>query len=254
MSRSLSKYWDPCESLALPESAGKILVEAAVGAALQDWRLDSNVQFLCVCGPWQTTTPSPAHQLAAAICSFAVQAEVPIIHFSCIRSLEEHGEDAEKDSTALIQLMYSFIAQLIEILPEGFQSTEKIPLSQLDGTHQTFPSALHALKILLDASPSPLFCVINDLQHLEHPITENKHLIDFLNLLRAHGQSCTTTTASPVREFKVLFTTSGHSAALVEALEPHEMVRADDLVPAHTPNRSRPSRGPPVVPVTPLLF
>lgn len=234
-----------------PEAVGKIFVEAAVGAALQDWRLDSSSHFLCVSGPWQTTTPSPAHQLAAAICSFANQAEVPIICFSCTRSFEEDGEDAEKDLRALVRLVYSLIAQLIKILPERFQSVEKIPVVPLDGTTKTFPSALHTLKILLDASPSPLFCVIDNLQYLEDHATENEDLIGFLNILRAQTESCIS--SFPARYFKVLFTTSGRSTALVEILEPQEMVLADNLVPARSPKRSRPSQGP-MVPVTPLFF
>ena len=242
---------EACESLIPSESIGKIFVEAAVGAALRDWRLDSSLHFLCVSRPWQTTAPSPAYQLAAAICSFAIQAEVPIIHFSCTTSIEENGQDVENESKVLVHLVYSLIAQLIEILPEGFQSEEKIPIVHLDGTTKTFASGLHTLKVLLGASPSPLFCVIDNLQYLEDPATENEHLIRFLNILRAHRESCTT--ASLTRSFKVLFTTSGRSTALVEVLEPHEMVLADNLVPAHSPKRSRSSQSP-MVSVTPHFF
>lgn len=222
-----------------------------MGAALRDWRLDSSSHFLCVSRPWQTTAPSPAYQLAAAICSFVIQAEVPIIHFSCTPSAGEDGEDVETESKALVHLVYSLIVQLIEILPEGFQSKAKIPIAHLDGTNKTFVSALHVLRILLDASPSPLFCIIDSLQYLQDYATENEHLIRFLNILRAHGEGCTT--ASPARSFKVLFTTLGRSTALVEALEPHEMILADNLAPARSTKRSRPSQSP-LVPVMSHFF
>lgn len=251
LSHSLCRYWEACERLVPPESVGKIFIEAAVGTALRDWRLDRSSQFLWVSGPWQRTASSPTHQLAAAICSFAIQAEVPIVHFSCTPPFEENGEDVEKELKALIQLVYLAMTQLIGILPEEFRCKEKIPIAHLDGTTKTFPSALHVLKILLDASPSLLFCVVDNLQHLEDPATENEYLIRFLNILRAHRESCTT--ASPIRYFKVLFTTSDRSTALVEFLEPHEMVLTEALVPTRLCKRSRPSQGS-LVPVTPLFY
>ena len=218
---------------------------------MRDWRLGNSSDFLCISGPWQTAAPSPAYQLAAAICSFAIQAKIPIIHFSCTPSVEDNGKSEEKESEVLVHLVYSLITQLIEILPEEFQFNEKIPIAHLDGTIKTFASALHTLKILLDASPSPLLCIIDNLQHLEDPATENEHLIRLLSVLRAHRESCTTT--SPARSFKVLFTTSGRSTALVEVLEPYEMVLANNLIPTHSTKRSRPSQSL-MVPVTTDFF
>ena len=248
---ALRRNWGGFESLAPIEPIKKIFVETTVRTALWDWRLESNSCFLCVSGPWQKAALSPAHQLATAICSFAIQMEIPLIHFSCVPSIYETGKGDGVETTWMVNMVYSLMAQLIQLLPEEFEPKEKIVVADLDATTRTFTSALSALSVLLDASPSPLFCVIDNLQHLEDPTAENEYLMQFLKILQAHGQSCRS--AFPARCFKVLFTTSGRSTSLVDFLEPHEMVLADSLLPIHSSGRSRPSQVP-MVPISPDIF
>lgn len=101
---------------------------------------------------------------------------------------------------------------------------------------------MHTLKILLDASPSPLFCIIDSWQCLENHVTDNKHLTQLLHVFREHSANCIR--ARCPRTFKVLITTSGRSVSFLEEFGAHEIVLADQLVSQRTPGKPRPGRSP----------
>lgn len=64
----------------------------------------------------------------------------------------------EAEEVALVNLVDSLIAQLIDILdilPADLQFNENLPIFKQDGTVEKWALAMHTLKILLDASPSP---------------------------------------------------------------------------------------------------
>lgn len=217
---------------------------------LQEWIPQRSSPFLCVIGPRQTAPPTLAYQLAAVICSFATQAEASLIHASCV-TFFEGPQDLVEPEAALINLVNSLTAQLIDILPADSQFNEDLPIFDRDGTLENWALAMHTLKILLDASPSPLFCIINNWQCLENPVTDNKHLTQLLHVFREHSANCKS--ARCPRPFKVLITTSGRSVSLLEEFEPHEIVLADQLASHRTPGKSRPGRSP-LVPPSSQLF
>lgn len=215
-------------------------MEARVAASLHDWVPSRTSHFLYVAGPRQATAPNSFSQTAIAICSVVAQAGAPVIQVSCTLSTERVRENFEPASKALINLLYSLIGQLIDVLPENFEINEELSISELDGTTRTFALALRSLKILLDAAPSPLFCIIDNFQFLEDPAQDNSHLTRFLTVLQEHSKACRT---APIPlPVKILFTTSGRSTILMEFLEPHEMVLADQRSAARLPGRSRPGR------------
>lgn len=229
-------------------SIGKTFVETHVATSLHKWLSDNSSPFLCIAGPRQSTT-NLASRLATAVCASVTQSSIPLIQGSCI--LSPGGTPNDSDQTVLVRLVYSLIAQLIDILPEDYQSAETISIADLDGTTQTLGRALRVLAILLRASPSPLFCVIDNFQCLERPSKDNSNLSGLLNVLQEHGRQCKTSLVP--RPLKVLFTTSGRSMSLLKELEPRTIVMIDQLVTGHAPGSTR-RRQQPLSPTTLARF
>lgn len=237
-------------NLVTAESIGKTFVETHVATSLHKWLSDNSSPFLCIAGPRQSTT-NLASQLATALCASVTQSSIPLIQGSCILSPGGTPDDSDQRSTVLVRLVYSLIAQLIDILPEDYQSAETISIAGLDGTTETFELALRVLAILLRASPSPLFCVIDNFQCLERPSKDNSNLSGLLSVLQEHGRQCKT--ALVPRPLKVLFTTSGRSMSLLKELEPRTIVMIDQLVTGHAPGSTR-RRQRPLSPTTLARF
>ena len=199
----------------------------------------------------QTGDLASAYQLAASICSFAIQSGAPLIHASCVAPMDEIRHNFEPESTGLMSLVYSIIARLIDNLPESFEIKEEPTIAGLDGSIENFTPALRTLGVLLNAAPSPLFCVIDNIECLDDQGSDNYWLLQFLTVLRECSESRQASITS--RTFKVLFTISSHATSLIEVLEPHEIVLADQVAAVRSSGRRRLSRNP-LSPATPQLI
>lgn len=106
------------------------------------------------------------------------------------------------ETARLVILLYSLIRQLTLLVPDPVGEARSITslLSSLDGTTQSIPAALQALRTLLRHAPRLFICVIGGLQLLDHPDVEQA-VNELLSILRVRDHDG--------RVLKVLLTSEG---------------------------------------------
>lgn len=127
----------------------------------------------------------------------------------------------------LIALPYSLTRQLISFAPEIVEDAQNIRagLSLLDGTPESIPKALNLIRDLLKSTPALLLCVIDGLQLLDHPNT-NEFVDQLLSrLIDDSGE----------RVVKILLTTNGFCSA-------GKKVAFSDRLDCRTLPRKRPGK------------
>lgn len=108
----------------------------------------------------------------------------------------------------LVSLLYSLTAQLINLLPETFQTElrfDEEDFTKLDGSITSVEYALEMIRKLLTLTPSTIVCVIDGLQDFETKETTRRHIEKLLDILTDQGSKTVV---------KALFTTGGMSRAL----------------------------------------
>lgn len=208
-SRPLMRFMD---TSALPSStdrpypsADSRQVTGKIVTRLQTWISEPKSQILCIISPQFSSYRHEASIAAQHIVSVVQNADVPYLAVEVSRL--EPGPDVLKNTSEnlqtarLVVLLYSLIRQLTLLVPDPVGEASNITelLNSLDGTKESIPMALRALRALLTHAPSLLICVIDGLQVLDHPDLE-QHVDELLRILRANNDG---------RVLKVLLTSEG---------------------------------------------
>ena len=223
---------------------------------VQQWLTLSTSALIWIEGP-----PSPADlsSVALRISTITAAAGIPCIFFSqkqrfAFASESESGSELESGSESeteagsgsgstnssvqergLISLLYTFIVQLMNLLPPSFeteQSFEEDQFKKLDGTMKTASNALRIIQSLLEHAPSYMVCVVDGLQLLEDEDTVEA-LEQLLEILRDRASKSIV---------KVLFTTDGMSRILRMETELDERAYIPTLGTRIARKRGRPTR------------
>ena len=181
-------------------------------------------QVLWLSGPYihAIDMQNPLSILASSFLELADHTNVPVIsHFCEVRRGEELRSGITSiELQALLALSYTLIRQVIEQLPENFDTASTLSAHRfqaLDGTATSFSSSSELLETLLELLPHPILCVIDGLQRLDDRTTRlplQKLIFTIVNS----------------RNVRVLFTTTGRSACLSDELrrEEQEQVNSED--------------------------
>lgn len=199
-SASPSSNGPPYSSINAQQVTGQIVIR------LQSWISEPKSQILCIISPQFSSNRHEASIAAQHIMSVVQNADVPYVA-ATVSNLEPGPEVLNKTSqhletARLVMLLYSLIRQLTLLVPDPVgEATSSITtlLESLDGTKQSVPAAVKALRALLRHTPSLLICVIDGLQLLDHPDLE-QYVDELLVTLRAGDDS---------RVLKVLLTSEG---------------------------------------------
>ena len=229
VSTHLEDFFDR-RSIRIDFDEANALISEDIATAVQSWVLAPSSMLTAIAGldvQRHSVDPSTISATAAAIIDYADAEDIPVISYFC--SLDRwkalpKGESME--SQGLIALVSSLSRQLIELLPPKSNTTLNLTAERfqaLDGTMKTWKEALSLLEDLLSCSKPVLYCVVDGLQWLDDPATE-----EHLNELVAAMQRSTAPKKNRPVVLKVLFTTTGRSSCLLRNLDHAGLVLADD--------------------------
>lgn len=198
----------------LVAQAQPLNVNSEIFSRIQQWNAASTSQALWIQGPFQAPQPSHYTLLSSSIITTAQKVDAPVLYYFC------------DSTTSMIDLVYSFIAQLVKALPSDFQSDKDFSAARFDALDKTSGSVGKAIKLfkdLLEVGPYMLFLVIDGLQMLENS-TNIAQIQALVQALRFAGKNHLEQT----RITKTLFTTDGFTDALIQ-LRGDERMSAEDF-------------------------
>jgi hypothetical protein len=228
----ISTYIDTISLL----SSRTIFADYAIVHALQNWSAATTSQMLWIMGASERLYPSASSFLAASIVNSSDDLNIPLLQLFC----DWPGKAEEK---ALINMIYSLIRQLIEILPSSIESPANLSperFQALDGSVKTWDEALSIVSELLNEAPPLLLVVIDGIEHLDYLDIGEQYTKSLLQLLQSHLRRVKDEGENK-KTFKVLFTTAGNCAGL-NGLDDGllEIVKATERSAKHRPGKSEP--------------
>ncbi|KAL8806363.1 MAG: hypothetical protein Q9182_001393 [Xanthomendoza sp. 2 TL-2023] len=219
-----------------------VFAELSVVGALREWVTSKDSRLLALLGPAERSFPNQMSLVAANTAKSAVELRVPVIFHSCSMDSPNHtGTDETKslEQGALLALAYSLIRQLINYIP--IMGSASLRLSEARFYSLAKPSTswrqlLNLLQDLLRVDLPLLVMVIDGLQILDDHSTEEQ-LREFIDVVKVSTEQ---NVENPEAVFKVLFTTSGNSVAILSTLSDQEIVLATQSRCGHSSGRARP--------------
>lgn len=196
------------------------VAEKEVLEVIQDWIQSGNSRAVWVGGKSQESYPSNMTTIAARVVSVLIDRGIPILcYFSssedddrdaCLRTRIDPGNTSGEN--ILIDLIYSFIRQMIsQLLPET-RMPRKLSRDQFegfDGSIETFESALKLFKQLFQHAPANIYIIVDGIERLDDDPACEPLLEELLMFL----QDMRTNTGSH-RVVKLLCTTAGQCESL----------------------------------------
>ena len=206
--------------LTMVAQAQNLNVDIAIFDRIQRWNTASGSRMLWIQGPFQASTPSRYTLLSTTVLATAQRASIPTISYFC------------KMGTDMVNMVYSLILQLVELIPYDFRSDLDFTSTRFDVLDRTMGSVVDAiwlLKDLLSVGPYMLFIIIDGLQVLENA-SNLSSLKEFLNVLSSVARRKDTNHS---RTVKILFTTDGFvdtltSLSMDERLDALDFTGEDD--------------------------
>lgn len=183
---------------------------------LTEWSADSASRMLWIDGqPTEAEgIDNPLSMLGATFIDLASQSRVPVMSYFC-ELLRRHQLRPDSDESSTMQgvmaLVSALLRQMVEHLLPIFETG--IDLSEarfrlMDGTSESWVDAMAMFRELAKLMPEKVFCVIDGLHWFDDTSVES-YLADLIQVLR----DC---------KFKVLWTTTGRSAALLDHISMSE--------------------------------
>jgi hypothetical protein len=198
---------------------------------LQRWLSNPSSDLLHIQWPVAQARQSASTGAAERLVRILREDNIPTVSYF-FAGTQSISEEAESEATSgTLGMLYALIWQLSNYLPRVMADDPPYITMQdftvLDGTPESSSAALNLLKILLAQLRQPItFCVVDGLQwaniagastHIEDT------LVALVELLAAH----VTNSAKLGRCFKLLFTSSGVSEILGDALEADNVIWVD---------------------------
>lgn len=158
--------------------------------AIQNWLKEDKSTTLWVEGPADVPYPSSVSSTGLYVSDLLAAAEIPCITFfprswySGSPSSSDHASVPQQ--RGLLNLLYSLIRQLINVLPLVFETSvafDKKRLDELDGTVNSIEASMELVRDLLPFVPYPLILVIDGLQQMESVRPETRKTLEELVLL-----------------------------------------------------------------------
>ncbi|KAL4958495.1 hypothetical protein BDW69DRAFT_18 [Aspergillus filifer] len=225
-SAHLQEHFNHADQLPIYDAGTKITVDANVVEILKQWATDTYSQVLAI-GSFSNTTgdthfPSRAAQISSCYASLAAETNAPIITFFC--SPRPASKDAMTEfQQGLVALVYSLIRQLLEYLPpvlngSATHTVKADNFTLLDGTLTSWKEILSLIDTLLYYAPPLLMCIIDGLDRLSHPSTD-EYIRSLVRIFVSHTRN--PDNSSPGRQsilLKILFTVEGELEVLFQTL------------------------------------
>ena len=208
--KSLGKYATQQDISSLIEQAQFLGFSSDIFFRIREWNASMTSQLLWICGPFMAAQPSKYTLLSAYIVMTAQKAAVPVIYHFC------------SHDTSPVELLYSLVGQLLQIIQENFESEKDFSASRfdlLDRPNESIDSNISLIENLLSVCPHMLLLVIDGLQWLDEPrrSADIKRLLDILRSTKDEAKES--------HLIKLLCTTDGASDALNSLDETQAMTR-----------------------------
>jgi hypothetical protein len=205
------------------EDIGPATAPPEVIRRLVDWTIGATSKLLWIDGPSiiADDKDNPVTMLAATFVEFVAQSKLPVMSYFCqLRRKEALRTGNTAESQGLVALVTALIRQTIELLPPAFDADVELStkrMAHIDGSISSWPEALSLLRDLMTLLPQAdkVFCVIDGINWLDDDGTEAqiKQLVEALQGSR----------------FRVLLTTVGRVASLLDAIPEHETITVDSF-------------------------
>lgn len=192
---------------------------AEMRAGLGEWALAKPPKKLWIHGPPIVTDDldNPISAFAAQIASLIrTQTRYPLIAYFCeLRRGEKlRASNGSMEMQGFLSLAYSLLRQMAELFLPIIETD--IDLSEerfrdLDGTPSSWNDFVHVFRDFEKLIPDHVYCVVDGIHWIDDRNTE-QYLTELVRMLRESGK------------FKVLFTTSGRAATLLEEIEVEETI------------------------------
>ncbi|KAL8676251.1 MAG: hypothetical protein Q9224_007304 [Gallowayella concinna] len=241
-SRDLQRFVDNDLTGVIEDEGMHIFAELSVVSALREWVTSKDSKLLALIGPAERSFPNQMSLIAASTVKSAVEIRVPVIFHCC----SMHGPDPTAtngtktlEQDALLALAYSMIRQLINYIPiEGSASLRlsDARFNSLAKSSTQWHQVLDLLQDLLRLHLPLMVIVIDGFQILDDHSTEEQ-LREFIDVIK---ESTKYDVENSEVVFKVLFTTSGNSVAILSTLSDQEIVLATQSRVGHSSGRARP--------------
>lgn len=150
--------------------------------------------------------------------------------FCELREVSSTRSGVSPETKALLSLLYALIRQLIELLPLKPKDPINVDMNEirsLDGSTSNIDAAMRLLQDLIMQMDAPLFIVVDGLQWLDD-VSTNSYLLELVKTLTSAGASTHRPDNYKVPLVRILFTTTGRSHALLDALDAGEYLLADE--------------------------
>ena len=178
-----------------------LCINSEILSRIKLWNASTESHLLWICGPFMAPQPSKYSLLSACMIQTAQRADVPVIYYFC------------DFKTGLVDLVYSLMAQLLQIIPDIVESDRDFSYGRfetLDEKNESIDSAINLLGDLLSVGPEALFVVVDGVQWLTKP-SFLRPAQRFFDLLRASGEEEGSRRSRLIKTFS---TTDGASESL----------------------------------------
>lgn len=226
------------------QETGSLLAESNFVSKLEDFTTAMDSRVLYAYSRYQPDESRLLRDSTAAYTTFATARGIPVVSYFCELSPDAAPHGRTRESVELCAMLYTMIVQVVDFLPDEMGMPEpsftREYMAGLDGTMRTWDAAIGFFEDLLATVKVPvLLFVIHGLNLLEDDLRQSTagKLDQVVTCLRG-----LTTSESPERIVKVLFTTSGLSRPLVEGVGEHETLSCCPNLPRDLGETRSPSR------------
>lgn len=171
------------------------------------------------------TYPSPVSAIAAGIVDTCLQLHLPVLAFFCNwPSVYKGSNKQERAERCLQDLVSSIVRQLLDQLPPTIETAFDLDRERFLEIETDFwgcwPYTLELLRVLLDSVTTPLFVVLDSVDHLEWSPVESRLGEVITILMSAAVARASKGGPDPgigkKGDIKILFTTAGDSSILAK--------------------------------------
>jgi hypothetical protein len=195
-------------------STSRPALHESIAARVVHWIRGAESRVLCIQLPYNQDQTSGGGDIASYVVSSAWEANHPVVSHFCLLP-RTVAADRSPQTVALCEMMFSFIRQLVALLPRALPGTavglDEARFTSLDGTLRTWDLMLVLFADLLSLVEQSLLIVISGLQRLDNKITIP--LVEsLLAVIRRRIEGSDRSTTQTV---KVLIVTEGQARAVV---------------------------------------
>jgi hypothetical protein len=198
-------------------------LELSTRSKLQEWVSSPTSAFLWISKDFAINYPSPLSVVCANFVEMAVDMHLSVCAFFCSWPADYTGGSAEeKEYGCVLDLLYSLLRQVIDLLPPQFEvevacdlSSERLLALHDPGSKKAWSAGLGILKGLLSCIPQPTLIVLDGIEHLDQTSVTDlaaevfRTLGDVISKKMSEYNSSGGSASMSKHPLKVLLTTAG---------------------------------------------